>query len=284
MRPAPIQVHYLGYPGTLGGQLADYLIGDPIVTPPEHAGDYSEALALLPGSYQVNDRERPIAATPTRHALNLPRSGVVLCCFNSGYKFNPEVFDAWMQILAEVPDAVLWLLARGGDERLTSNLRREMVRRGIDARRLAFAPARPNPEYLALYRAADLFIDTWPYNAHTTASDALWAGCPLVTLRGDTFASRVAASLLAAVGLPELVCNDVKSYVAKVVGLARDADERRRLRDYLDGPGRASALFDTAGTTRALEAAYVAMAEQYRRGVRAAIRVDATPDGVSVAP
>src|SRR6185503_1573982 len=116
-------------------------------------------LALLPGSYQINDRERPIAPTPSRAELDLPRSGVVLCCFNSGYKFNPEVFDAWMRILAQVPEAVLWLLAR----------------RGLDARRLVFVHARPNPEYLALYRAADLFLDTWPYNAHTTASDALWA-------------------------------------------------------------------------------------------------------------
>ena len=156
-----------------------------------------------------------------------------------------------------------------------SNLRREMVRRGLDARRLIFATARPNPEYLALYRAADLFIDTWPYNAHTTASDALWAGCPLVTLRGETFASRVAASVLHAVGLPELVCDDVKRYVAKIVTLARDADARGKLRAHLEGPGRASALFDTAATTRAIEAAYLAMADQYRRRVRELIIVRA---------
>ena len=275
MRPAPIQVHYLGYPGTLGGNLADYLIGDAVVTPPEDAGDYSETLALLPRSYQVNDRERPIAQTPPRTELDLPRNGVVLCCFNSGYKFNPEVFDAWMRILAQVPEAVLWLLARRGEERWVSNLRREMVRRGLDARRLVFASARPNPEYLALYRAADLFIDTWPYNAHTTASDALWSACPLVTLRGDTFASRVAASLLHAVGLPELVCDDVDAYVAKVVALARDAAERGRLRAHLEGPGRSSPLFDTAATTRALEAAYLEMADQYRRHVRQLIHVEA---------
>ncbi len=268
LRPAPIQVHYLGYPGTLGGNLVDYLIGDATVTPLAHAADYAETLALLPGSYQVNDRTRPIADTPARDTLGLPRKAVVLCCFNSGYKLNPDVFDAWMKILAEAPDAVLWLLARPGDERLTSNLRRETVRRGIDARRLVFAPARPNPEYLALYRAADLFLDTWPYNAHTTASDALWAGCPVLTCRGDTFASRVATSLLTAVGLPELVCDDVEGYVARAVQLAQDAAERRRLRDHLDGPGRSSALFDTAATTRSLEAAFTAMADQYRRRVR----------------
>ena len=283
LRPAPIQAHYLGYPGTLGGNLADYLIGDAIVTPTEHAANYTETLVRLPGSYQVNDRERPIAGTPSRHELGLPRTGIVLCCFNSGYKFNPEVFDAWMQILAEVPEAVLWLLARRGDERWTSNLRREMVRRGLDARRLIFAPARPNAEYLALYRAADLFIDTWPYNAHTTASDALWAGCPLVTLQGETFASRVAASLLTSVGLPELICTDVKRYVASVVALARNPGERRRLREHLEGPGRASALFDTVSTTRALEAAYHAMADQYRRQIRESIRIGLAPDGSYIA-
>ena len=273
LRPAPIQVHYLGYPGTLGGGLVDYLIGDAIVTPPQHAADYAETLALLPGSYQVNDRARSIAEAPSRDALGLPPDGVVFCCFNNSYKINPEVFDAWMKILAEVPDAVLWLLARDDDSHLTGNLRREAVRRGIDARRLVFAAARPNPEYLALYRVADLFLDTWPYNAHTTASDALWAGCPVVTWRGETFAGRVAASLLIAVGLPELACDDVKGYVATAIALARDAGERRRMREHLDGPGRQSALFDTTATTRALEAAYLAMADQHRRGVREPIRV-----------
>lgn len=279
LRPAPIQVHYLGYPGTLGGHLADYLIGDPIVTPEEHAGDYSETLVLLPRSYQVNDRNRPIGAVPDRVELGLARNGVVLCCFNSGYKLNPEVLDVWMRILANVPDAVLWLLARRGEERWVSNVRRETVRRGIDARRLIFAQARANADYLALYRAADLFLDTWPYNAHTTASDALWAGCPVVTLCGQTFASRVAASLLAAVGLPQLVCQDVASYVAKATALAQDANARAALRGHLDGAGRDSALFDTVSTTRALEAAYIAMADQYRRHVRYPIRIGVAHDG-----
>jgi predicted O-linked N-acetylglucosamine transferase (SPINDLY family) len=273
LRPAPIQAHYLGYPGTLGGNVADYLIGDRIVTPPEHAGDYAETLVLLPHCYQVNDRDRPIGEATSRAELGLPRNAPVLCCFNAGYKFNPEVFDAWTRILAAVPEAVLWLMARAGDERWSSNMRREMVRRGIDARRLVFAYARPNADYLALYREADLFLDTWPYNAHTTASDALWAGCPLVTLRGDTFASRVAASALTAVGLPELICDDVKSYVAKAVSLAGDADARRRLREHLQGPGHDSALFDTSATTRAIEAAYLAMADQYRRQIRETIIV-----------
>jgi predicted O-linked N-acetylglucosamine transferase (SPINDLY family) len=273
LRPAPIHVHYLGYPGTLGGNLADYLIGDEVVTPLAHATDYVETLALLPGSYQINDRVQPVADAPMRQTLGFTSSAIVLCCFNRGYKLNPEVFDAWLRILAEVPDAVLWLLTHRGEELLERNLRREMVRRGLDARRLQFSAARAHGDYLALYRVADLFLDTWPYNAHTTASDALWGGCPVLTCRGQTFASRVAASLLSAVGLPELVCDDVESYVAKAVALARNPVERRRLRTFLEGAGRASPLFDTGATTRSLEAAYLAMADQYSRGVREPIRI-----------
>jgi predicted O-linked N-acetylglucosamine transferase (SPINDLY family) len=152
-----------------------------------------------------------------------------------------------------------------------------MQSRGIDPARVVFASARPNAEYLGLYRHADLFLDTWPYNAHTTASDALWAGCPLVTLRGDTFAGRVAASLLSALGLTELIADDVTSYAQKAVGLARNSAERRRLRDFLAGPGRESPLFDTARTTAALEAAYLQMADQYRRRVREPFRVHPMP-------
>ncbi len=274
LRPAPIHVHYLGYPGTLGGNLVDYLIGDPIVTPPAHADDYAETLVLLPRSYQINDYDRPIAEPPTRQSLGFARSTLVLCCFNRGYKLNPEVFDAWLRILAQVPDAVLWLLTHPGEALLERNLRREMVRRGLDARRLHFAAARAHADYLALYRIADLFLDTWPYNAHTTGSDALWAGCPLLSLRGETFASRVGASLLTAVGLPELICDSIDAYVDKAVALATDADERLRLREHLDTQGRASPLFDTAATTRALELAYHEMADQYRRQVRQPIRIE----------
>jgi protein O-GlcNAc transferase len=275
LRPAPIQVHYLGYPGTLGGTLVDYLIGDDVVTPPSESADYAETLALLPSSYQINDRKRPIAEPPSRAALQLPPNVVVFCCFNSAYKLNSEVFDAWGRILAEVPDSVLWLLARHESDPAIANLRAEAGRRGIDPGRLIFAWTRPNAEYLGLYRHADLFLDTWPYNAHTTASDALWAGCPVLTCRGDTFASRVAASLLTAVGLPELIAEDVDAYVRKAVALARHSSERQRLRDYLAGAGRASPLFDTAATTAALEAAYLTMADQYRRRVRQPFRVEA---------
>ncbi|MBS0327072.1 MAG: tetratricopeptide repeat protein [Proteobacteria bacterium] len=273
LRPAPIQVHYLGYPGTLGDGLVDYLVGDTIVTPIEHAADYAETLVLLPGSYQVNDRERPIGVTPARADVGLADDACVLCCFNNSFKFNPEVFDAWMEIMRETPASLLWLLARPGDTLLVANLRREAAARGVDGARIVFAAPRPNAEYLALYRVADLFLDTWPYNAHTTASDALWAGCPVVTFAGETFAGRVAASLVSAAGLPELVGDGVRGYVAKAIALVRDPAARARLRGHLDGAGRQSRLFDTEATTRALEAAYVEMAAQYRRGRRELIRV-----------
>ena len=273
LRPAPIQTHYLGYPGTIGGGLVDYLIGDAVVTPAAHDADYAEALVRLPGSYQVNDRDRPIAPPPSRADLGLPDDAVVLCNFNATWKIRPEAMDAWAAILARVPGTVLWLLARRDNDPAVANLRREATARGIDPRRVVFADARPNAEYLGLYRRADLFLDTWPYNAHTTGSDALWAGCPVLTLSGETFASRVGESLAGAVGLPELVAHDVDAYVAKAIALAEDRSELARLRSYLDGPGHDSALFDTQRTTRALEAAYVAMADQYRRGVREPIDV-----------
>lgn len=276
-RPAPIQVHYLGYPGTLGEGLVDYLIGDAIVTPPEHFADYAEALAVLPGAYQVNDRERPIGQAPPRATLGLPATGVVFCSFNQTYKINPDVFDAWMAILAAVPDAVLWLLARGEDDPAIANLRREAQARGVAPSRLVFAPHSPNPEYLARYRHADLFLDTWPYNAHTTASDALWAGCPVLTHLGSTFAGRVAASLVTAAGLPELVQPSVEAYVAKAIELARDPAARARMRAHLEGPGQVSPLFNTELTTRALETAYEAMAKQFRDRVRRSFRIDPVP-------
>lgn len=273
LRPAPIQVHYLGYPGTLGGGLVDYLIGDPTATPITHAAGYSEALVRLPGSYQVNDRQRPIVEAPSRAALGLPDGAIVLCNFNATWKLRPEVFDGWAQILQRVPIAVLWLLARREGDPAIVNLRREIGARGIDPARLHFATARPNAEYLGLYARADLFLDTWPYNAHTTGSDALWAGCPVVTLQGDTFASRVGASLSLAVGLPELVARSAEEYINLAMRLAQDPEELSRFRAHLAGPGRDSPLFDTVRTTRALEAAFLAIAAQHRRGVHTPIDV-----------
>ena len=273
LRPAPIQVHYLGYPGTLGGGLVDYLIGDPVATPITHAAGYSEALVRLPGSYQVNDRQRPITEAPSRATLGLPDDAVVLCNFNATWKLRPEAFDAWAQILQRVPSAVLWLLARREGDPATANLRREMAARGVDPARLHFATARANAEYLGLYARADLFLDTWPYNAHTTGSDALWAGCPVLTLQGDTFASRVGASLSLAVGLPELAASSVDEYMNSAVRLSQDSQALSIFRAHLAGPGRESPLFDTLRTTRALEAAYLAIADQHRRGIQAPIDV-----------
>jgi predicted O-linked N-acetylglucosamine transferase (SPINDLY family) len=273
-RPAPVQAHFLGYPGTLGAPFVDYLIGDPVVTPLAETADYAETLVQLPGSYQVNDRSRAPSAPPDRAALGLPADAVVLCCFNATYKLNPDVADAWSQIVQAAPTAVLWLLARDANDPAAANLRREFTARGVDPARLVFATRRPQADYLALYHHADLFLDTWPYNAHTTASDALWMGVPVVTWRQQTFAGRVGASLLTAAGLPELVTETRDAYVARALRLAGDADARSRLRERLLGAGRASPLFDAERTARALEAAYERMAEQQRSGRRAPIVVD----------
>ena len=247
------------------------------MTPLAHAGDYAETLVQLPGSYQINDRARAIAEPPPRAALGLPQDAIVLCSFNSAFKLNPAVLDAWAQILKAVPESVLWLLARSAEperDPVAVNLRREAAARGIDPQRVVFATARPNAEYLGLYLHADLFLDTWPYNAHTTASDALWAGCPVLTWLGETFAGRVAASLLTAVGLAELIAADVAHYTERAIELARDSEALGRYHRHLSGPGRQSELFDTAATTRALEAAYLGMAAQYARGVREPFRSD----------
>jgi predicted O-linked N-acetylglucosamine transferase (SPINDLY family) len=216
--------------------------------------------------------------TPPKSELGLPENAFVFCAFSQAYKLNPETFDAWAQILAAVPRSVLWLLG-GNDPTLSrlveANLLREAVARDIDSSRLVFASRRPHAEYVGLYRHADLFLDTWPYNAHTTASDALWVGCPVLTWLGDTFAARVAASLLTAVGLPELIAPDLRGYIARAIELANEPGTLARYRQHLADAGRHSALFDTVATTRALEEAYTRMAEQTRSGTRAAFRVDA---------
>jgi predicted O-linked N-acetylglucosamine transferase (SPINDLY family) len=274
-RPAPIAVSYLGYPGTMGASFIDYLIGDAVVTPLAHADDYSETLVHLPHSYQVNDDRRTIAAAPTREALGLPQDAVVFCCFNNVYKITPDVFDAWVDILLASPRSVLWLLTRADDDTLRNQLRREAASRGLDPQRIVFGDTRVQPDYLALYRRADLFLDTWPYNAHTTASDALLAGCPVLTFLGETFAGRVAASLLTAVGLTEGIARDRADYVARAIAWAADRDALVALRGMLERDVRASPLFDTKATTRAIEAAYLAMAAQHGAGRHAPIVIGA---------
>lgn len=275
MRPAPVQVNYLGFPGTLGADYVDYIVADRIVVPDASRVHYTERVVRLPDSYQANDARRPIAAVPaSREALGLPADGFVFCCFNNPYKIVPATFDGWMRILAAVPGSVLWL--RDGGPVAARNLRREAERRGVDGTRLVFAPVVPNAEHLARHRAADLVIDTLPYNAHTTASDALWAGVPVVTLLGTTFPGRVAASLLHAMGLPELVAHTPDAFEALAIGLARDPRRLAEVRRRLAGQRGHAPLYDTDRLARHLEIAYRTMATRQRAG-HAPVAFDVRP-------
>jgi predicted O-linked N-acetylglucosamine transferase (SPINDLY family) len=262
-RPAPIQVHYLGYPGPLGSDLIDYAIVDEIVAPPGDQSHYGEKLVHLPRCYQVNDRSRVAGRIPTRAACGLPESGIVFCCFNNAYKITPEVFEIWMQLLKDVPGSVLWLLLEF--DIVTANLRAAAAKRGIDPARLVFAPRAPLTDHLARHALADLFLDTWPYNAHTTASDAIWMGVPIVTYAGNAFAARVAASILHEVGVPELVTTSPAAYHALAQRLALEPETLRAVRAKLTS-ARESRLFDTVGFCRDLEAAFITMWERYERG------------------
>jgi predicted O-linked N-acetylglucosamine transferase (SPINDLY family) len=261
-RAAPVQVSYIGYPGTMGADYIDYLIADKTVVPQEHQKHYSEKIIYLPDSYQVNDRKRVIAdKTYTRQELGLPSEGFVFCCFNNNYKITPSVFDSWVRILKAVPNSVLWLFQ---DNPLAAiNLRKEAKARGIDEARLVFAKSMPLDHHLARHSAADLFLDTLPYNAHTTASDALWAGLPLLTCMGESFASRVAASLLKAVGMPELIANTQEEYEATAIELAQNPDQLRALRQKLQSNRLSAPLFDTEKITRHIEQAYADVYERY---------------------
>jgi protein O-GlcNAc transferase len=266
-RPAPVIVSWLGYPGTLGEpRLADYIVGDPIVTPLADAAHYSETLALMPHCYQPNDRERAIGPRPGRTETGLPERGFVFCSFNQNYKLSPDVFDDWCRLLAGTPDSVLWLLVP--DSAAQANLRREAEARGIRADRLVFAPHLPPVAHLGRLQLADLALDTFPYGSHTTGSDALWAGVPLITRTGKTFASRVAASLLHAVGLPELATGSREAYVALALGLAREPESLAELRSRLGARRLDAPLFDTARFTRDLERLYLAIWAQHARGER----------------
>ena len=264
LRPAPIQVSYLGYPGTMGAEFIDYLVTDRFITPPGQEKFFTEKLVCLPDCYQINDRKRPIAEqTPTRQACGLPAKGFVFGCFNSTYKTTPEVFAVWMRVLKEVPGSVLWLYE--GNSVVEANLRREAQERGIDPARLVFARPLPRDQHLARVRCADLLLDTLPVNGHTTASDALWAGLPVLTCAGETFVSRVAGSLLTAVGLPELITTSLAGYEALAVRLARKPSEVARLRKRLEKNRLTAPLFDSERCTRHLERAYRMMWEIYAR-------------------
>ncbi|MEZ5827640.1 MAG: UDP-N-acetylglucosamine-peptide N-acetylglucosaminyltransferase [Hyphomicrobiales bacterium] len=263
-RPAPIQAAYLGYPGAMEADFIDYVVADSVVVPFDQQSFYRERIVHLADCYQANDRKKEIAATPARAACGLPSDGFVFCCFNANHKISASVFDIWARLLKAVPGSVLWLIKSNDDAE--HNLKEEAARRGVDPARLIFAPKRPLPEHLARYRLADLFLDTLPFNAHTTASDALWAGCPLLTCQGQTFAARVASSLLTAIGLPELITASLEEYEALALRLATDrnllAETRRRLaQNRLTYP-----LFDTPRFCRSIETAYTLMWERYRRG------------------
>jgi predicted O-linked N-acetylglucosamine transferase (SPINDLY family) len=263
-RAAPLQVAYLGFPGTTGSPSIDYLIGDPYVTPLEHAPHYSEKLAQLPGCYQCNDGRRPLPVAPSRAGQGLPEDAVVLCAFNQLYKISPDVFDVWCRLLQRLPHAVLWLVE--WNPQAVVALRHEARARGVDPARLVFARPLPQAAHLDRVACADLFLDTWPCNAHTTASDMLWAGVPVVTCSGRTFASRVAGSLLHAVGVPELVCASVEAYEALVLELAQDAPRRLALRRRIEAARQTSSLFDGADIARRLERLYERMWERALAG------------------
>jgi predicted O-linked N-acetylglucosamine transferase (SPINDLY family) len=262
-RAAPIQVNYLGYPGTMGAKYIDYIIADPTLIPIESEQYYSEKIVHLPNTYQPNDRNRLIAEKVfTKDELDLPKDSFVFCCFNSSFKITPDTFDGWMRILKAVKNSVLWLLE---DNPITTlNLRKEAQVRGIDSSRLIFAKRMFPSEHLARHQAADLFLDTLPYNAHTTASDALWVGLPVLTCMGKSFASRVAASLLNAIELPELITTTQEQYEAKAIELATNPEKLKAIKYKLERNRFTTALFDTPRFTKHIQAAYKQMYERYQ--------------------
>ena len=261
-RAAPVQASYIGYLGTMGAGYYDYLLADETIIPPSHRRYYAEKIISLP-SYQVNDRSRPIGdMTVARHDLGLPQEAFVFCCFSNHFKLTPSIFAAWMRILHAVPGGVLLLYV--GNEPARQNLRLAAKQQGISASRLVFASHAERSTYLARYRAADLFLDTFPYNAGTTASDALWAGLPVLTLMGESFASRVASSLLMAIELPELITQSTAAYEALAIDLATNPARLQALKDRLASNRLTTALFDTPLFTRHLEAAFEQTIERYR--------------------
>jgi predicted O-linked N-acetylglucosamine transferase (SPINDLY family) len=275
LRPAPVQVSYFGYPGTTGAAFLDYVLVDRFAVPPAQQAFFSERLVHLPDSYQVNDRTRAIAGeTPSRAQCGLPEAGFVFCCFSNPSKITPVVFDVWMRLLRAVPQSVLWLQDAG--PRTTANLRREAHARGVDAARLACSPKLPLAAHLARHRLADLYLDTLPYNAHGMGSDALWAGLPLLTCAGRSFAARVCGSLLHAVGLPELVTASLADYEALALRLASDPALLGDIRARLAANRLSMPLFDIDRFRRHIEAAYTRMWVRHLRGE--------PPEAFAVAP
>ncbi|MCP3372573.1 tetratricopeptide repeat protein [Bradyrhizobium cajani] len=264
-RAAPIQVSYLGFPGTMGASYIDYVLADRIVIPEREQKYYAEKVIYLPDSYLPTDARRPLLPNvPARSAVGLPDDAFVYCAFNRTIKITPLLFDVWMRLLTRTPGSVLWLL--DGDPIATENLRREAVARGVAAERIVFAPFMPPDEHLARHQLADLFLDTLPYNAHTAASDALWAGLPVLTCLGTAFAGRVAASLLNAGGLPELVTRSLDEYEGLALRIAQDPELRAALKSKLAAHRSTWPHFDTVGMTRQIEKAFDEMWRRHCAG------------------
>ncbi|MEY4753661.1 MAG: hypothetical protein RJA44_1336, partial [Pseudomonadota bacterium] len=264
-RPAPLQVAWLGYPGSSGADFIDYIIGDPVVTPLAAQADYSERIAQLPHCYQPNDSERPQPAPLDRAACGLPEQALVLASFNQSYKMGPELFGAWCHILAELPGSLLWLLVPEAETQ--ARLRTAASACGIDPARLVFAPFLPTEQHRARLPCADLILDTYPCSGHTTSSDALWAGVPVLTLCGHSFGARVAASLLATLGLPELICNDIEQYAAQAIALGRQPAELQALRQRLAEARQTTPTFDGRRFAADLQALLLRMVERADAGL-----------------
>jgi len=274
-RGAPVQVAYLGYPGTMGSSAYDYVLVDDFIAGEGREDAFAEKLVRLPECFQANDDARELPGPPpTRASQGLPETGFVFCSFNNSYKVNPPVFDIWMRLLRQVPQSVLWMVADSTDAQ--NNLRRETSARSVSPERLVFATRRPYPEHLARLQLGDLFLDTFPFGAGTTASDAIWAGLPLISLTGQSFASRMAGSLMTAIGAPELACRSSDEYEATAVDLALNPSKLKALKERIT-EGRKS-LFDTSRFVRDLESAYIDMVERSRQGLAPeSFRVRAMP-------
>lgn len=268
-RIAPVQVNYLGYPSTMGTDYHDYIIADKIVIPQSSKKYYSEKIAYLPNSFQPNDRQRVVGEKNfTRSELGLPEKGFVFCCFNNIYKINPRIFDTWMKILKETSGSVLWL--KVDNQHAQKNLQKEAVKRGIDQKRLIFAKRMDSFEdHLARYKVADLFLDTIPFNAHTTASEALWAGLPILTTQAESYISRVTSSLLSAIGLPELITINLDAYCSLAIDLAHDVDKLKLIKSKLIKNRLTSSLFDTPRYVQDIEKLYFKMHERYKNNLAA---------------
>jgi len=267
MRSAPVQVSFLSFPATMGADFMDYIVVDPFVAPTNQQENFAEQFAYLPHCYQPNDTQRRLPdQRPSRAQMGLPDNGFVFCCFNNSYKISPEVFDSWMRILESVDDSVLWLLNMNPAASVTDKLRREAAARGISGDRLIIAERMPHAEYLGCLAVADLFLDTWPYTAHTTASDALWAGCPVLTRAGESFAGRVAGSIVHTVGLSELVVDSAADYETIAVQLARQPERLAGFREGLVKARDSSPLFDMTRYTRDFESALEHMVEHQQAG------------------